>query len=217
MTGRPSVRERSPVELIETAERLFAVHGIDGVSLRQIGSEAGHRNPAAVQYHFGSKAALIRAVLEHRVPAINARRLELLERLRGEGRQDDLRGLVEAMARPLLDLDPQAHHYVVFLARLMSHRSELRAAYTATLTDAISAALVAQGIKAALADLPEPIREHRFSMAMELMVHVIANRQVRTGDRRRDGLTEALFANDLIDGMVGLLTAPHTPAGRRRA
>jgi hypothetical protein len=49
------------------------------------------------------------------------------------------------------------------------------------------------------------------------MVHVIANRQARADDRRRDGLTEALFANDLIDGMVGLLSAPHTPVGRRRA
>lgn len=213
----PPVRERTRVDIIETAERLFAVHGIDGVSLRQIGSEAGHRNPAAVQYHFGSKTELLRAILEHRVPAINARRLELLEGLRAEGRQNDLRGLVEAMARPLLDLDPRASHYVRFLARLTSQRSELRAAYVASLTNAVSAGLAAKGIKASLPHLPEAIREHRFDMAMELMVHVIANRHDQGTDRRDDGLSPGQFANDLIDGMVGLLTAPHTPTDNRAA
>lgn len=206
-----SVRERNPVELLQTAERLFAIHGIDGVSLRQIGSEAGHRNPAAVQYHFGSKAELLAAILEHRLPGINARRLELLERLRSQG-DDDLRNLVEAMARPLLELDPETNHYVPFLARLMAHRSELRTAYAATLDLALSAKLTAEGINAALTDLPEPVRWHRFSMASELMVHVIANRQARSAAGEDDGLSREQFENDLFDAMVGLLRATHTPA-----
>ena len=57
------------------AERLFTRDGVDGVSLRQIAVEAGLRNPASVQYHFGSKEALLRAVVELRLPPINERRL----------------------------------------------------------------------------------------------------------------------------------------------
>lgn len=48
--------------LIKTAERLFAEHGADGVSVRSINAAAG-LGPASVHYHFGSKKDLIAAVL----------------------------------------------------------------------------------------------------------------------------------------------------------
>ena len=40
--------------LLRVAERLFAEHGFDGVSVRQLTAAAGV-NLAAVNYHFGSK------------------------------------------------------------------------------------------------------------------------------------------------------------------
>src|SRR2546429_3278612 len=64
-------------QLVLTAERLFALHGLDGVSLRQISTEAGNANNSAVQYHFGSKERLIQAIFEYRIPAL-ARRRRLL-------------------------------------------------------------------------------------------------------------------------------------------
>ena len=57
--------------LIETAERLFAERGVNAVSLREIGAEAGQRNTGAVRYHFGTKEALVNAVFEHRMTPIN--------------------------------------------------------------------------------------------------------------------------------------------------
>jgi len=48
----PGPRQRARVELLVTAERLFAQSGIDSVSLRQIATAAGYSNPATVQYHF---------------------------------------------------------------------------------------------------------------------------------------------------------------------
>ncbi|MCK9904996.1 hypothetical protein CC117_32520 [Parafrankia colletiae] len=214
MTGAsppPSVRDRTPLELLAAAERLFAAHGIDGVSLRQIGNEAGHRNPAVVQYHFGSKTALLQAILEHRLPAINAHRTEILEALHREGRQNDLRSLVEAMARPLFELGPEAAHYVAFLARLMNHRRALEtAADSATHTGAMSARLAGESIRAALGHIPHSLREHRILMAIELMVNTIANRQACVAAGEDDGLTQEMVEGDLLDGMVGLLSAPHT-------
>ena len=61
------------IRLIETAERLFAERGVNGVSLREIGAEAGQRNTGAVRYHLGSKEQLVSAVFEHRMVPINAR------------------------------------------------------------------------------------------------------------------------------------------------
>jgi AcrR family transcriptional regulator len=47
--------------LLATAERLFAEHGYDGVSMRQIASEA-EANLALIHYHFGSKLDIFRAI-----------------------------------------------------------------------------------------------------------------------------------------------------------
>ena len=48
------------VKLLDAAERLFALTGIGGTSLRAITSEAG-ANLASIHYHFGSKEALLEA------------------------------------------------------------------------------------------------------------------------------------------------------------
>ncbi|MFZ5722738.1 MAG: TetR/AcrR family transcriptional regulator [Pseudomonadota bacterium] len=51
------------VRILDTAEQLFAERGFAETSLRTITSRAGV-NLAAVNYHFGSKKALIQAVFE---------------------------------------------------------------------------------------------------------------------------------------------------------
>lgn len=66
--------------ILETAEQLFAQQGHDGTSMRQITSAAGV-NLAAVNYHFGSKEALVQAVLKRRLEEVNRERLRLLDEL----------------------------------------------------------------------------------------------------------------------------------------
>ena len=66
----------SALRIVIAAERLFAMNGIEGVSLRQISTEAGSANNSAVHYHFGSKAGLIAAIFRYRLPQlIKERRL----------------------------------------------------------------------------------------------------------------------------------------------
>jgi AcrR family transcriptional regulator len=107
--GAGPVPRRLPEHLVRTAERLFAENGIDdGVSLRQIAAEAGYRSPAAVQYHFGSKAVLLQAIVEYRLPSIAHRRVQLLEELDRQHHELDVRRLVEVLARPFFELDSDA-------------------------------------------------------------------------------------------------------------
>jgi AcrR family transcriptional regulator len=49
-------------QLLESAVRLFAIHGYDGVTTRRLAADAGV-NVAAIAYHFGGKRELYRAVL----------------------------------------------------------------------------------------------------------------------------------------------------------
>lgn len=87
-------------KLIAAAEQLFAERSIDGVSLRQINSAAGQRNSTALQYHFGGRSGLIRAVLEKHRGAIETRRHALLDEYEA-GAEHDLRLLAAAVVRPL--------------------------------------------------------------------------------------------------------------------
>ena len=64
--------------ILDAAERLFGDRGIVATSLRDITAEAGV-NVASVNYHFGSKDALLADVLERRLRPINQQRLALLD------------------------------------------------------------------------------------------------------------------------------------------
>ena len=65
--------------LIAAAERLFAARGIDGVSLREINREAQQRNTTSLQYHFGDREGLLRAIMAKHGREIDARRNALLD------------------------------------------------------------------------------------------------------------------------------------------
>nr|MBA3839938.1 helix-turn-helix transcriptional regulator [Thermoleophilaceae bacterium] len=54
----PDTKQR----ILDAAERRFAAEGFDGTSMRAVTAEADV-NLAAVNYHFGSKAALLEAVV----------------------------------------------------------------------------------------------------------------------------------------------------------
>ncbi len=79
---RDTVRRKKGNEtrarIISVAERLFAEHGVDGVSLRQIMAVAGV-NISLVSYHFGTKEGLLRTIFARRIVPLNRQRLALLE------------------------------------------------------------------------------------------------------------------------------------------
>ena len=63
--------------ILDAAEKLFSRHGFSSTSLRMLTKEAGV-NLAAVNYHFGSKEELIKAVIERRLLPLNRLRIEKL-------------------------------------------------------------------------------------------------------------------------------------------
>ena len=69
--------------ILDAAEELFMQHGFEGTSMRLLTAKAG-ANLAAVNYHFGSKDALIEAVFRRRLDPMNAARIAELERMEKE-------------------------------------------------------------------------------------------------------------------------------------
>ena len=69
--------------ILDVAERLFMEFGYDGTSMRQITGEA-NVNLAAVNYHFGSKEALMQEIFRRRLDWLNEERMRVLDRLEAE-------------------------------------------------------------------------------------------------------------------------------------
>jgi AcrR family transcriptional regulator len=85
--------------LLDTAERLFAEHGYQATTMRAVTTEAA-ANIAAVNYHFGSKQALLEAVVHRALgPVVEERRA----RLDALGPDPAVEELVDAIVGPLLE------------------------------------------------------------------------------------------------------------------
>jgi AcrR family transcriptional regulator len=88
---------------MDAAEALFAVHGVEGVSVRAVNAEAGVA-PASVHYHFGDKDGLLRKVIARRGEAVVARQAELLAAVEGRRRRPSPEEAVRVLAEPLFEL-----------------------------------------------------------------------------------------------------------------
>jgi AcrR family transcriptional regulator len=201
----PSTKE----QIVLAAERLFAEHGLDGVSLRQIGAAAGNGNNSAVQYHFGAKDRLVRAIFEYRVPRMRERR----ELLIAEHRPDDLRSWVACLVRWMLEQSElDGSYFQSFVAML--HQYGRRDAFAQVPDDFIADMQTDhEQLASYLGHIAEPLRTHRISQARVLIVHAAADRE-RARATGRGVLPFAVALGDLTDGMVGFLQAPVSAASR---
>src|SRR6478735_4333927 len=202
----PPAAKTTKEEIVLAGERLIADHGVDGVSMRQIGAAIGSGNNSAVLYHFGSKENLVEAIFEHRLPRLRERRAELI----AERAPSDLRGWLECQIVAVLEQSDLADsNYLSFVASISQHGGaafkHLPKRFAAGQRE------YEEHVRSCLADLDEPLRTHRFAQFMEVTVHTAANRE-RARARRRSVLPLALEVTNLVDCMVGFLAAPVSPA-----
>jgi AcrR family transcriptional regulator len=190
------------LQLLLAAERLFARHGIDGVSLRQIAAEAGSSNNSAVRYHFGTKNDLLAAIFSFRLGELQHRRALLAER----ADPDDLRAHVDAHILPLLELaeSPQSH-YVSFVEQLQ--RSGAEDVLVDQRAVRRSNAEFVAAMRRLLPDLPEPARTLRIEQAQDLGLHLAAERE-RAVSRGGRVLPFGVYVSTVVDGITGFLEAP---------
>ena len=203
--------------LLDSAERLFATHGLDAVSIRDI-TEAAGANTAAIHYHFGNKQDLIEAIVERRAGAIGRRRSELLADLE-ERSEFELRDVVRVMVLPTAEMATDqtgGRYYVAFLATIGDHPE-----VTPTLVHAYDEythrllpllATVTPG-------LPDEVRLLRWSIAGDLVNRLLGypTGQVRHWlDQLRPG-ADANITTSLTDVVVGNLHGPRDQASTQAA
>ena len=89
--------------ILDVAEELFMQHGFEGTSMRLLTAKAGV-NLAAVNYHFGSKDALVEAVFRRRLDPMNTARIAELDKLEAEQRSPSPEAIIRAFITPGLKL-----------------------------------------------------------------------------------------------------------------
>jgi TetR/AcrR family transcriptional regulator, regulator of cefoperazone and chloramphenicol sensitivity len=112
---READMDATRARLIEAAGEVFADHGFQSATVRDICARAG-ANIAAVNYHFGDKMALYVAVLRQAICAAEAD--EILAPARASGKPEQaLRLFIAAMLRHTCGAgEPRARHL-----RIMAH------------------------------------------------------------------------------------------------
>jgi AcrR family transcriptional regulator len=202
-----ATRER----LMVAAERLFAERGIDAVSIRDITNEAG-ANSAAIHYHFGSKAALITAILDWRAADIAARRSEWLARIEA-ATEPTLREVVEAFVVPTAELaadeDGGGRYHIGFIAAVLAnpeHMPIVIEAFEPT-TDRWVAALAR-----VTPHLDGEVRELRLALAKDMLNRVLGQPDgpVRAWIAIRAPGADGPLTERLIDFLVGAFAAEQT-------
>lgn len=199
------VRER----ILLTAERMIAEHGA-GVSLRDIAMAAGQRNNSAVQYHFGSRHGLIDTLVEYRIAALEARRLELLAQR--EAGDLDVRGLLAVLVEPMFNVPYQqgATHFARCLEQVRAHPA-LSDSANLTTRERPAVRVIFTRLDRALRDIPEPTRRSRLQSLPTVLFALLADHE------RGRGTPAGSDTAGVVDMLTGLLTAPVTsPTGFAR-
>ncbi|MFH9724921.1 TetR/AcrR family transcriptional regulator [Streptomyces sp. NPDC017254] len=200
-TSGPETRDR----LIRAAEELFAAQGVHGAQLRDVVARAGQANPSAVQYHFGSRAGLLDAVMAGRQVRTEGVLAPLLA-----AAPDELRPLVAALVTAeASELGTDRGRRCLRISAQLSHESGVR---TRTphptlagtgywrLIERIADRLAAGG-------LPEPLLLERLDLALTVVGAAMADRARQYLDGSEPLTGEVLFLADLVETTTALLRA----------
>ena len=208
--GRNSSGEATRIKLITVAEAMFADRGIAAVSLNEIRLSAGQSNAAVVNYHFGSKEELIRAILEDRLGRIDAERGQILDETLSEDRPVELRRLLEALVRPQVSSIERGERHVELVAQLLFGGYGELGGPAWILADA---SLTGHGQRLnqllwqQLSHLPEAVSTTRLRFVYTSCLNALADHQ-RHQATAADAPATATFAADLIDSLTAIIRAP---------
>ena len=143
-------------QVFAAAERLFALHGFQNVSVRDITAEAGV-NLASVNYHFGSKDALLFEIFRRRTAELNRERARMLHEAndRNAGKPP-VREILEAFFAPPLRWATPDNDRRISVQFIIRARSEGNAEMREVLRNDVShLERFANALMAARPDLPK--------------------------------------------------------------
>ena len=165
--------------ILNGAEQLFAREGFRNTSLRSL-TQLAEVNLAAVNYHFGSKDALLQAVVERRLLPLNEIRIEkieaVLEQAKKRGEAPNPAELLRAFIEPTLEFrnsSPGADDFISLIGRSLSEPdATVRNCFLKLVLPTFH--LLFEGLREALPQLSSAVLLTRLQFIMGTMSHVMS-------------------------------------------
>ncbi len=216
-----AARIDTKTKLLDSAEELFIAHGIAAVSFREINRAAGQRNASALHYHFSTRARLLEALIDRRMPAIDARRVELMEMCEAAPPGEQMRRLAEAIVMPLADTvrtREERLNWVQLHARIYQYDDFDFGRYFANQGYTMGLLMVRRVYSDLQSELPQIVRDQRVMFGVRIAVHALSDWQRGVIPKQSlipDG-DFASFLSNLLDMIEAGLAAPCSPSTRER-
>lgn len=203
-------------QIIRAAEQLFAERGFRNVSLVEINTAAGQLNKSALQYHFGSREALLAAILQDHLALEDSRSAVAVRTLaeRPAITNEETIGAAVAGILGLLDqgergrdvskiccdiaTDPEMG--LAAVRRMVGQREPVGNPFVPLL-------------RRANPDLPEDLLAYRFHLAIRMAFAVVADRarQIGRATEPEAQMTHSEFGGNLVAMLAAAVGAPCTP------
>ena len=193
--------------VLGAAERLFALNGFQNVSVRDITADAGV-NLASVNYHFGSKDALLFEIFRRRTAELNRERARMLhEASDRHGGRPPVREVLRALFEPPLRWSREGSERRISVQFIIRARSEgTEAMREALRTDVSHLRRFADALMAARPDLaPEDVY-----WRLHFCLGMVHNNRFGEFDRLHtlsDGLTRESDTDALLRRMLDFAEA----------
>lgn len=210
------------IKIKNAARRLFAAHGIDSVSVRDILTASGQRNLSAIGYYFQNKDNLAREILIDGARLTEERRNALLDQLEARGGEIVLRDVLSIMVRSAIDLgdDPEAETYIRFFARFQQQNHGAIAEIIANRFDSGFRRCITH-LRRLVTECPREILNERIRMMMLMVTATLSLRElVREYGGSEDlsqifggrAWTSETLLENLIDACEGIFRQPVSAA-----
>lgn len=202
VSDKSTKADKTRHDIVRAAEKLFAERGFRAMTLREVTREA-KVNLAAVNYHFGSKRALMLAVIRNRIEPINAERMQRLNALITEYAPAPipLERIFDALFRPLFEgtkKDGHNHGLISVIGRALTEPADfMRTLHKEFFADLSRHFMVE--LKRSCPELSDEIIQYRFFLVISTMIGTL------TEKGRLTAMSSGKLDSTNLDMMVGQL------------
>ena len=190
-------------KFIDSAELLFGTKGIDQVRTKELLAAAEQKNESALQYHFGSRAGLIDAIMKDRMQELDLQRQKLISVLEEDGQIEDPNALVRTMLQPIAERVAKSDNGPAFIGLLAQVAALPGASFPDMIEryELIGAKKARDHLLAMAQDLPEGILQQRDRLTLNMAASAL-----KAWTEHRDVSFDEML-NDLIATIVAVFLA----------
>lgn len=209
------VENETRAALMSAGERLFAERGIAGPSIRDLIAEAGVGNKSALHYHFGTRDGLVAAIVSSHGETLRMRRSQAFEPIVLDDASGSIERLCAVVVGPycefLSDGESELCYLIVsseLLADPTRRYEDLQVLFNDSLLPRIVELMLDE------LDLPDMLATERLVIGISQVIAAVAARarQQLFGEGVRDRTHLDVFVSNLIDMLLGAVTAPVSAA-----